>query len=550
MKNLTRSFALAAVLLLTAAVSTAQNTNNSANTANSANLARGQVALDNITRFGDVLLKLNQYYIDSLDFNNLVDLAIQGVVSGLDPHTSFILAKDVESANEQLSGSFVGVGVEFAIISDTVTIQRVFPGGGAEAVGMLPGDKIVTIDGENVAGISITNDMVRGRLRGERNTKVNVEVVRRDVPGTLDFTIDRHNIAIKSIDAAYSPEPELLYIRLSQFAFDTMKEFLDAFTPYQGYPQKGLILDLRSNGGGYVNVAVNMCDMLLEKGQIITYTEGLHSKPSAQVADGRGFYIDKPVIVLVDDYTASASEIVAGALQDWDRAIIVGRRTFGKGLVQRSFSLTDGSELRMTIARYHTPSGRVIQTPYQMGHGKEYSLKNYERYASGEYFSLDSLKLPDSLRFETCRLKRPVYGGGGILPDIFVPSDTTGVTPYYSTLLRKGLLTEFANKYIDTHRPEIEADSTSFESLCSHFDEHRDETLAALAEYATKAGVEMDSAQFEQSKALICTNLKALVARSVFDTTGYWRVINAEADPVFKRAVELINDWPTDFPSL
>ena len=506
----------------------------------------------NVERLNRTMLLINNCYVDTVNTKKLVDNAISSFVTTLDPHSAYIPAEQVGEANEALDGSFEGIGIEFAMISDTLTIQNVISCGPSETVGLNIGDKIIAIDGTVIAGVSITNDDIRSKLRGPKGTKVEVSVKRQGEPKPLEFTIVRDKIPLTSVDAAYLTDSNVFYFKLGRFAATSMDEFKKAYAEIcvKGDPD-GIILDLRGNGGGFMNVALELANTFLEKDQMILYTEGLHMRTQAEFADGSGFYRNKPLVILVDENSASASEIVTGAVQDWDRGIVIGRRTFGKGLVQRMFPLSDGSQLRLTIARYHTPCGRVIQTPYKEGARDEYYHKMIDRYKSGEFFSSDKLKFPDSLKFETRVQHRTVYGGGGITPDIFIPADTTAVTDYYSAIIRKGIIQEFVNGWCDAHRSELKRKCPDFKAFCKYYDHSiAPRIMDELAEYAAGKGLECNDAQMEAAMPFLGPRTKGLVARCVFSITEYYRVVNSECDPEFKKAMEVLSDWPAVFPSL
>ena len=512
-------------------------------------LAQNDV-LGNVERFGRAMVYINNNYIDTVDFDALTDASIREVMSRLDPHSTFISKDDVKSVNEPLEGSFEGIGIEFAIIADTLTVQSVIIGGPSELVGLAAGDKIVKVDGEDISGRGITNSDVYGYLRGPKGSTVNLTVLRRDFPQPLEFSIVRGRIPLSSIDAAYCPAPGILYVKISRFAQSTVQEFVESVKLQDEFP-RGMIIDLRGNAGGYLHTALRMANIFLERGQMILFTEGRNSPMRKEYANGMGFFASGPLVVMVDGDSASASEILAGALQDWDRGVVVGRRTFGKGLVQQQFELSDGSQMRLTVARYHTPSGRVIQSPYEKGHAEEYYGRLYERYSSGEIFSRDSVSFPDSLKFSTLRLGRTVYGGGGIMPDVFVPRDTSGINDYFSKVIRGGHLLAFANDFCDKHRSQLSVEGRSFGEFCDYYDSFlAEEAFEGLLSYCGEHGVERDLAQIAGCGKLLRTRLKALAARTRFGTTGYYRVINMEEDPDFEAAMNVVRSWTGTFPSL
>lgn len=504
---------------------------------------RGQAATP-VGRYADKIARALFYvetrYVDSLDLERTVDDLLTDLMQRLDPHSAYIPKDLVEAANEPLDGSFEGVGIEFALLADTLTVQAVIAGGPAEAAGLRAGDKIVAIDDEPVAGVGLSNDDVRTRLRGPKGSRVTVSVLRSGA--VQDFLIRRDTIPLESIDAAYAPEKDIIYIKLGRFAQHSVSEFVQALQAHAPRRPKGMIIDLRGNGGGYMHVALSLANLFLEKGQVIVRMKG-NGIDEEDRADGRGFYREGPLVVLVDENSASASEILAGALQDWDRAVIVGRRTFGKGLVQQEYRLPDGSQMRLTVARYHTPSGRMVQSPYELGERERYFRQAGERYARGESFSRDSIVLPDSLHFRTLRLGRPVYGGGGILPDVFVPYDTTGVTPFLVRAIGKGLLTDYANAYIDRHRDALSAET--LKDFEARYEPRAAETFDGLLAEAAERGLVPESDEdLATCRTILATRLKALLARGILGTTGYWQVINAEEDPAFRTALEILHTWP------
>ena len=499
--------------------------------------AQGTSARRHAEKISQALKLIETRYVDTVDMDRAVDRMLEQLIRELDPHSVYVPAAGVDALNEPMDGYFEGVGIEYALIADTLTVQAVVSGGPAEAVGLHAGDKIVAVDGETIAGVGVTVDGVRSRLRGPKGSKVTVSVLRRNA--LQDFTIRRDKIPMESVEAAYEPEPGTFYLKISRFSKGTIDEVIEAFSRHATRRPERIILDLRGNGGGFINVAVALADLFLEKGQLIVRTEGRDFTKEDR-ATGHGVFPREPLVVLVDENSASASEILAGALQDWDRAVIVGRRTFGKGLVQQQYVLDDGSAIRLTVARYHTPSGRVVQSPYEPGQRDAYFHGIRDRYDRGESFSLDSIQLPDSLKFKTLRLGRTVYGGGGILPDVFVPYDTTGVTRFTLKVIGSGLLTEYVNNYVDLHRDTLTVpDLAAFDAVYAGLEA---DAYAGLLAYCASKGVSpADDAEASASSALLRPRLKALLARSSLGTAGYWQIINREADQEFRRALEMVS---------
>ena len=485
-----------------------------------------QNAREQFTKIATTLLFLQDYYVDTLDYNKLGDKAVEALVSSLDPHTVFMSRQDVESADESMAGEFDGVGIEFAIIKDTLTVQNVINGGPADKVGLQTGDKIVKVDTVSLSGPWLTNTRVRELLRGKRGSRVNVEVMRRGVPGTRKYTITRDRIPMESVVAVYEAAPGVVYVKLSRFAANTGQEVFDAIRSLGSMPE-GVILDLRGNGGGLLNSALTVSNMFLSKGQVIVYTEGARVRRRDEYASGNGIYQKDPLVIMVDENSASASEIVAGAVQDWDRGVIVGRRTFGKGLVQRELHYSDGSALRITTARYHTPSGRVIQSPYEEGNSEKYYQEHNERYVRGESFSRDSIKFDESQQFKTLVKGRTVYGGGGIMPDVFVPRDTSYLSDFYSALAARGILQEFVNDYMDTRRAEMRQHYSSWRTLMA--DPAVDAVFDDFVEYTREQGMDPSEEDINKSSAEIKLAMKALMARAIWDENVYYAVINSES---------------------
>jgi carboxyl-terminal processing protease len=504
--------------------------------------ANSQVFNEQSLKFARLLDWVSNYYVDTVNQKQLVETAIVEMLRKLDPHSAYISKEELQEANEPLVGNFEGIGVSFNILHDTIIVVSPIPGGPSERVGVMAGDKIVKIDGVNVAGIGITNKDVFKKLRGNKGTKVVIAVNRRGVKEPINFTITRDKIPIYCIDAAYMIDKETGtgYIRLARFSANTTTEFEQAVNKLKAQNMKHLILDLSGNGGGYLEEAVNLADEFLEKDQLIVYTEGIHAPRQNFVATNRGLLEKGRLVVLLDEGSASASEIVSGALQDWDRAVIVGRRSFGKGLVQRGVSLPDGSMVRLTIARYHTPTGRVIQKSYKQGYDA-YEKDLLDRYNKGEFVNKDSIHFPDSLKYYTLKKKHLVYGGGGIMPDVFVPLDTTAYAPFLRNAIRNGALYQFALQYLDENRKDIKANYPDFETFNSKFiieGKVRD----AYAAYAAKTDTSLIPDKNEKSIAELDLLLKSYIARNLWDSDEFFEIYNQKDNAVLK-AVDVIRNW-------
>jgi carboxyl-terminal processing protease len=478
-------------------------------------------------------------YVDSVETSALVDDAIREILSDLDPHSVYIPAEDVEKANEGLEGNFEGIGIQFNILKDTIVVVSPIAGGPSEALGIMAGDKIVSIEGENVAGIGITNKDVADKLRGDKGTMVNVGIRRRGAKKVLDFDIIRDKIPIYSMDASYMATDKVGYIKLNRFSKTTMDEFRGALAKLKANGMQDLILDLQGNGGGLLETSIQLADEFLESGELVVYTEGRSYPRREAKATSYGGFDKGRLIVLIDEGSASASEIVAGAVQDWDRGLIVGRRSFGKGLVQRPIALPDGSYVRLTTQKYYTPSGRCIQKPYDEGAEAYYSEK-FERYENGELWSLDSLETPDSLKYYTDN-HRTVYGGGGITPDVFVPLDTSHSSKLNSDLIRKGIMNSFAITYTDKNRKKLLKEFNNVEEYIQNFDVR--EAIPEFKEYALEEDEEIDwdEEQYDISARMIEGRLKALIARNLWDTSAYYQVFNPEW-PAYKNALKILEE--------
>lgn len=482
---------------------------------------------------------IGAYYVDTVDYNKLVEKAIVAMLEDLDPHSGYYTKEEVDAMNEPMKGNFEGIGVQFNILNDTILVVQTIPGGPSEAVGMMAGDRIIKIDDEIVAGVGIKNQGVFDRLRGDKGTKVTVTVKRNGLKKLLTFVIVRDKIPIYSIDASYMVDDKIGYIKLNRFSGTTITEFTEALSTLKNSGMESLIVDLQGNGGGYLDAAIGLADEFLGNDQMIVYTEGLNSPRQAFKAKRAGLFEKGELIILVDESSASASEILAGAVQDWDRGVIIGRRTFGKGLVQRQLSLPDGSAMRLTTSKYYTPSGRLIQKPYDKGRD-EYRKDLMERYNHGEFLYADSIKFPDSLKYKTLRLKRTVYGGGGIMPDIFIPIDTTKYSNYHRDLVAKGVVNKVVLTYSDKHRKTLKAEYPSFELFDKAFVVD-DDMLRSVIEEGTTAGVQYNAEEYERSKHVIALQIKALIARDFYDSGSFYRVINQD-DETFKKAVQIIHN--------
>ncbi len=490
-------------------------------------------------KFGRVLSLIDAYYVDTVNTNKLVEDAIIGMLKELDPHSVYISKDEVARMNEPLQGSFDGIGIQFNILDDTLLVVNPIPGGPSEKLGIRAGDRIVEVDGKNIAGIGLKNSDVIKMLRGEKGTQVNVKILRHGEKDLLDFTITRDKIPIYSLDAAYMVNKEIGYIKLNRFAATSMGEFYKAFEKLQKQGVKKLILDLRGNGGGYLNTAVNLADQFLPEGNMIVYTKGIHAPRYEEKATAAGVFEKGKLVVLVDEGSASASEIVTGAIQDWDRGIVIGRRTFGKGLVQRPYMLPDNSMIRLTVARYYTPSGRCIQKSY--AHGvKDYSEDIINRYNHGELTNADSIHFPDSLKYSTLKLKRTVYGGGGIMPDIFVPLDTTKLPELYAKLVRKGIIYQFTVSYMDKHRDELKQQYPDFKTYKNKFSVS-DKMLNELYKKAEKEKLKYKDEDKKEARKDISRLIKALIARDLWDMSEYFQIINPD-DKTYNKAIEVLSN--------
>ncbi len=498
-----------------------------------------QVSRDQIEKIQRALQIIDFAYIDETDQEQLVEHAIRGMLKELDPHSVYLSADELRRANEPLQGSFDGIGIQFQIISDTIVVISPIPGGPSEKVGILAGDKIVVIDGESSTGSQVNNQMVQEKLRGRRGSQVDVGIFRRGASDILDFTITRDRIPIHSVDAAFMATPEIGYIKINRFSRTTMREFREAVDQLKNKGMQDLILDLNNNSGGFLDVAIDLTDQFLDRDQLIVYTEG-HASPRQEFnSTSRGSFKQGKLVVLINEGSASASEILSGAIQDWDRGLLVGRRTFGKGLVQRPFELPDGSAIRLTTARYHTPTGRSIQKPYDEGTDKYFNDLS-DRLKNGELVSMANISFPDSLKYFTKNNQRVVYGGGGIMPDFFVPVDTTRISTFYSRVLRRGILNTFCIAYTNENRLVFNERYFDAGQFVKHFDVD-DNLLQRFFEYADEQGVNSPQIGADESEIYLRNQIKGLIARNLFDFGAYIQV-SVQMDDSYNKALEILRD--------
>lgn len=491
----------------------------------------------NQLKFGRLLRLLDGYYVDTVNVEKLTEDAIVKVLSELDPHSVYISREEVEEMNEPLKGNFEGIGISFNIFRDTLLVTTIIPEGPSEKVGLQAGDRIVEVDGKNIASIGLKNSDVFDMLRGNKGTTVELKVSRKPLKELLDFTIVRDKIPIYSLDASYMLDKSTGYIKLNKFSATTTDEFIEAMNQLKKENIKNLILDLRGNGGGYLKTAIEISDQFLGNGKLVVYTNGLNDPKREYKSTSTGTFENGNLVVLVDESSASASEIVSGAIQDWDRGIIVGRRSFGKGLVQKPFFLTDGSMIRLTTAHYYTPSGRCIQKPYDEG-VKAYRQDFMNRMSHGELFSADSISVSDSLAYKTLINGRNVYGGGGIIPDIFVPMDTSANYAYYNRLRRNFIVNNFVLDYVDKNREELTTKYPEFDTYNKNFEVTSD-MIDTIVTNGEKEGIEKDADGLEYTKSTMKKDIKALIARDIFTRNDFYRIIQ-EDDEVIKKALEVI----------
>ena len=476
-------------------------------------------------------------YVDDISLDSLMEGTYEGLMAMLDPHSVYIPASDVEGVTDELEASFSGVGVSFQIISDTVNIIEIVPGGPAETVGLKPGDKIISSNGVELTGTNATNENVYKYLRGKKGTKVTLQIKRVNSDKPVPFTIIRGDVPQTSVDAQYLLSDRIGYIKVSKFARTTYDEFMSALQTLQAKGAEKFVIDLRGNSGGYMDQAVLMVNEFLPPNRMIVYTKGKNpANESNAISDGTGHYLENELVVLTDEFSASASEIFAGAIQDNDRGLIIGRRSFGKGLVQNQLPLPDNSAIRLTVARYYTPSGRSIQKEYKLGEGIKYDLDLSDRYNNGEFYNVDSIKLDKSKKFNTTT-GRVVYGGGGIMPDIFVPEDTTGMTSYYISVSNRGLIQQYAYDIAERNRTRLASATTIQQFLLSLPDD--DTLLQGFVDYAATKGIPARWYYINQSRGIILRQLKAIIARDILGYSKFIELLNAD-DKVISRAIKAL----------
>lgn len=501
--------------------------------------------LDKDRKINAVLNLIQSEYVDSIDVKDLVEQAIPAIIGNLDPHSYYIPASDIRAENEKLDGSLSGIGVSFFMMNDTANVDQVIPNGPAEKVGMLAGDRIISVNGESIVGGTLTAEGIRSKIRGEKGTKVRIGVKRNTSKKMLTFTITRDDIPMNTIDVSYMLDDKTGYIKIAQFGKNTYDEFFAALSKLKKDGASRYIVDLRGNPGGYMEMAILMVNEFLEQGELIVYTKGRKEREDIQVwSDDQGSFHDAQVAVLIDEYSASASEIMAGALQDNDRGLVVGRRSFGKGLVQKQIYLPDSSAIRLTIARYYTPSHRCIQKDYTLGDEDDYSKELYDRYTHGELYSADSIKVDKSRIFRTAN-GRIVYGGGGIVPDIFVPNDTTGITTYYRAVANLGLLQQYVYTYVDINRDQLKNVKTVKQLMGMMPSD--DALTYDFVCYARDNGVPMRWYYINLSRSLIARQLRALVIRDVLGSEEFYRYYN-RTDNTVNAALKALNDGKGKFP--
>lgn len=489
-------------------------------------------------QIAEAMIKNN--YVDSVNESKLVEDGIRGMLEKLDPHSTYTTAKETKALTEPLEGSFEGIGVQFNIVQDTLLVIQTITNGPSEKVGILPGDRIVSVNDTAIAGVKMDRNEVVRRLRGPKGTQVRLGIVRRGIPGKLVFVVTRDKIPVKTIDAVYMIRPNVGYIRIGSFGATTYQEFMEGVACLKKQGMQDLVLDLQDNGGGYLMAAVGVANEFLKRNDLVVYTQGRASKRDEFRANGNGRLLDGKVVVLVNEFSASAAEIVTGAIQDQDRGSVVGRRTFGKGLVQRPIPFRDGSMIRLTIAHYYTPSGRCIQKPYQKGDIESYERELDNRYKRGELYSADSIHFADSLKYQTLRQHRTVYGGGGIMPDYFVPLDTLQFTRFHRMLNAKSIIINANLRYVDNNRKTLKNRYKTFDDFNTRFTVPQSQIDAILKEGEAQQIKPKDQAELKRTLPLLRIQLKALVARDLWDMDEYFQIMN-ETNHVVRKALEVLS---------
>lgn len=501
--------------------------------------ASAQDSQANTLKFGRLLRLVESYYVDTTNINKLTEKAIVALLQELDPHSVYISREEVEKMNEPLKGNFEGIGVSFNIFRDTLLVVSTVPGGPSEKTGIMAGDRILSIDGQNVAGVGLTNNDVFEKLRGEKGTTVQLKILRKNVKELLDFAVIRDKIPINSLDAAYMLDKETGYIKLNRFSATTMEEFNAAMETLKKEKMRHLVLDLRNNGGGYLKAATDLAEEFLPAGNTIVYTEGVNNPRKEFKATNSGSFETGKLVILINEGSASASEIVAGAVQDWDRGVLIGRRSYGKGLVQQPFYLTDGSMVRLTTAHYYTPSGRCIQKPYDQG-VEEYRTDYQKRMENGEMFHADSISFADSLRYKTLGSGRTVYGGGGIMPDLFVPLDTSALFAYYNRLQRNNILYNYILGYLDTNRRDLLEKYPTFEKFNSRYTPG-DDIIEGIVAAGEKDSIPRDQKSLDFTLPFMKREIRAHMARSLYSADHFYQIINEE-DSMIRKALEVLGN--------
>ncbi len=502
---------------------------------------RGPVKIPAANKVAQAEKIIEQCYVDTVNTDQLAEEAIKAMLATLDPHSTYSDPEETKELTTPLDGNFSGIGIQFNMLNDTLYVIQTTSGGPSEKVGILPGDRLIQADDSIISGVKRPNSSVIKILRGPKGTPVNLKILRKGVAEPIDFLVVRDDIPVYSIDAAYMADPTTGYIRLSRFAESTPQEISEAMARLRRQGMKNLVLDLQDNGGGLLGSAIDLGARFLNRDDLVVYTKSPSMGEHYYGTDRDGEFRDGRVIVLVNQYSASASEITAGAIQDHDRGVIVGRRTFGKGLVQRPFPFPDGSMIRLTVSKYYTPAGRCIQKPYERGKSDEYRKDILHRYESGEFTSADSIHFSDSDKYATLRTGRTVYGGGGIMPDVFVPVDTTGYSDYYRDLTAKGILNRFAISYVDTNRKQLTKTYPTEESFLEGF-AVTPEMIDEMVRLGETDSVKPNPEQLAISRQTIETILKGIIGRDLFETQTYFKVVNPVLNPVYVRGLEIAND--------